>query len=246
VAPDWTRLPGLTLPPDLTAITGPERDAILPLPRFEDPVVETARATEPAAPTAESYAPPPAGPQYNAPPPPGASYTPPPGVGQAPAWLGAPTRHTNVMPAAPSASQYVPMARSTAASLGVTEASGTATTGVWLIAVLPLLHFAIVYAVFGILATPFVPGIQWAVIAAPAVFSLIFAAADRRRLVDKGHGSLASAVWAIIPPLYLVVRCVRVGGASIGALLTWAVLQAAAVAGVFILLPTVLAAALAS
>jgi hypothetical protein len=184
--------------------------------------------------------------QYDAPPPPGVSYTPPPGVTQAPSWLGGPTRYTNAMQAPPSASQYVPMARTSAASLGVTEANGTSTPGVWLIAVLPLMHFAVVYAIFGVLTTPFVPGIQWGILAAPAIFSVIFAAADRRKLVDKGHGSLASAVWAVIPPLYLFVRCFRVGGMSVAALLLWIVLQAAAVAGVFILLPAVLAAAIAA
>jgi len=256
-APDWMNLPGLTLPPDLTAIIGPERDAILPLPRFE-PRFEVRAAPEmtaapaaPAAPvmppaSAEPYAPPPSGMQYDAPPPPGVSYTPPPGVAQAPALLGAPTRYTNVMQAPPSASQYVPMARSSTASLGVTEANDSATAGVWLIAVLPLLHFVVVYAIFGVLATPFVPGIQWGIVAAPAVFSLIFAAADRRKLLDLGHGSLASAVWAVLPPLYLLVRCFRVGGISVVTLLVWVVLQAAAVVGVLILLPTVLAAAIAA
>jgi hypothetical protein len=141
---------------------------------------------------------------------------------------------------------YVPMERSPEASLGMTVASGTSTVGVWLIGLLPLIQFAIVYLVFGLLAEQVVPGIQWAVILAPAILSLIFASADRRALVNKGHADLPSNVFAFIPPLYLLVRCFRIGMGSLIPLIAWVVLQAAAAVGVVILLPTVLNAVITS
>jgi hypothetical protein len=148
-------------------------------------------------------------------------------------------------PSLPPDSGYVPMARPESHGLGVTIATGTSTLAVWLIALLPLFHFAVIYLVFTVLAVPLVPGIQWGVLAAPAVFSLVFASMDRRRLVDKGHGELPSAVLAIVPPLYLLIRCFRVGARSIGPLLAWIVLQVAAGFAVVALMPDVLAAAIA-
>jgi hypothetical protein len=136
------------------------------------------------------------------------------------------------------------MERRSAASLGVTVASGTSTLGVWVIALLPLFQFAIVYSIFGVLETQLIPGIQWAILAAPAIFGAIFAAADHKALVDKGHGDVPSIVAGFIPPLYLIIRAVKVGGTSGIALALWIVFQLAAVGGVYFLLPNVLSAAI--
>ena len=111
-------------------------------------------------------------------------------------------------------------------------------------AVLPLLQFGAIYLAYGIFGQPLIPGIQWAVVLSPAIFSLIFAIVDRRALVNLGYGELPSAVLAFIPPIYLLVRCFTVGPRSIGALAMWLALQAAAVAAVIILLPHVLATAI--
>jgi hypothetical protein len=147
-------------------------------------------------------------------------------------------------PAMATQGPYVPMDRTPSASLGVTVASGTSTLGIWMIALLPLLQFAIVYAIFGVLATPLIPGIQWAILFAPAILGVVFAAADRKTLVDKGHGDVPSIIAGFIPPLYLILRVVKVGGTSAAALVLWILFQLATVAGVYFLMPTVLASAI--
>jgi hypothetical protein len=141
---------------------------------------------------------------------------------------------------------YVPMDRAPSASLGVTVASGTSTLGVWMIALLPLFQFAIVYAIFGVLETSLMPGIQWAILFAPAILGVVFAAADRKTLVDKGHGDVPTIIAGFIPPLYLILRIVKVGGTSVFALVLWIIFQLAAVAGVYFLMPTVLASVISA
>jgi hypothetical protein len=125
-------------------------------------------------------------------------------------------------------------------------APGINTLGVWLIAVLPALHFAVLYIVFQTLAQPFIPGTQWGLLAAPAIFSLLFAMLDRRSLLARGHESIPGTIWAIIPPLYLIVRCARVGARSAGTLIVWILLQAAAVVGAFVLLSGVVDSAVSA
>jgi hypothetical protein len=120
---------------------------------------------------------------------------------------------------------------------------GKSTVSSWLIAVLPLLQFAVVYAVFGVMAVELLPGTQWGILAAPAAFSLLFAIADRKKLTDLGS-SAPSIVLALIPPLYLLVRCFTTGRSSVLPLIIWILLQAGAAAGVYFLLPSVLDAAI--
>jgi hypothetical protein len=69
------------------------------------------------------------------------------------------------------------------------------------------------------------------------------AAADRKTLIDKGYDA-PTLVAGFIPPLYLILRAVRVGGTSGVALVLWIVFQLVAAAGVYFLMPTVLAAAI--
>jgi hypothetical protein len=225
---------------------------------------------EPAAP----YAPPPSGAQYTAPAPHGVTYTPPPpgtalpasALGQPPTTprasdpgsFGSPTvtprniadgvgrpQFTAVSPELAAAAQSQPSPRIAVAPQGIKGTTATGTAGEWLIAVLPVIHFAVVYVVFGVLAEPVLPGIQWGILLAPAVLSLIFASLDRRKLLDNRHARVPSLVFAVIPPLYLLVRCFTIGGRSVAALVVWIVLQAAAVAGVFVLLDPVLKAVIA-
>jgi hypothetical protein len=218
------------------------------------------------------YAPPPSGSQYSAPPPPGVVHTPPaPGVALHPSALPLPpgppslvqpslvqpslVQPSLVQPSlvAPSLVQPSPVQPSPGTSVdpqpapvprSQLELPGSGTLGVWMLAALPFLQFAVVYAVFGVLALPLVPGIQWGILAVPAIFSLLFAAADRKKLLDNGHDEAPNSVFGILAPLYLIVRVAMIGPKSIAPLVVWIVLQAAEVAGVLVLLPAVLAAAI--
>jgi hypothetical protein len=100
-----------------------------------------------------------------------------------------------------------------------------------------------VYVVFDVLGVTLAPGMQWGILAAPVAFSLLFANADRKKLTDLGASS-PSIVFGLIPPLYLIVRCFTTGRSSVLPLVAWVVLQAGAAAGVYFLLPSVLAAAI--
>jgi hypothetical protein len=315
--PDWANLPGLTLPPDLSSLSGSSDNPVLRQPQFDDPppgpteplikpvfdappppistapnptLPAAARETDvepepaqeqpappaspaqpqppappqtahaPAVPSgpAEPYAPPPSGALYSAPPPPGVDYTPPPpGVALPASSLPPAVQHT-----LPGASRLIPSRAldhgSVSGSLATPNPSAQArpqraitagkrtvvrsgTLGVWMIAVLPVLQLAVVYAVFVSLKTPVIPGIQWGILLLPALFSLLFAAADRRRLLDRGHPQAPNATLGIFAPVYLVARCIVIGPRSIVPLAVWVVLQAAAVAGAIYLLPTGLA-----
>ena len=222
--------------------------------------------TQPDAP----YAPPPTGGQFSAPPPPGIAYTPPPPESVQPASalpapptarqepvLGAPLRAPQFdavstpatpQPAVasphPAAQAPTPVARPRPMPFDASPRRGTATVGVWLVAVLPLLQFAAVYVVFSVLAQPFISGSQWGILIAPAILGVIFAAVDRRRLTAQGHGDMPPVLLGFIPPLYLVVRLAKLGIGSLAPLIAWIVLQAAAVAGVLVLMPAVLKAAI--
>jgi hypothetical protein len=116
---------------------------------------------------------------------------------------------------------------------------------VWLIAALPLLQFVVIYVVFKTLNVELAPSIQWGILIAPAAFSLLFALSDHRKLVERGFPA-PNALFGLIPPLYLVMRCVTTGRSAVAPLVAWVVLQLAAAAGVYLLLPTVLASAIHS
>jgi hypothetical protein len=104
-------------------------------------------------------------------------------------------------------------------------------------AALPLLQFVFVYLIFVVAKVQVFPGVEWGILAAPVVFGLIFAAADRRKLADIGHDALPNAIWGIIPPLYLLIRAIRLGPRAIPPLVVWLVLQVASAAAVLIALP---------
>jgi len=270
--PDLSSLPGMESSSVLHPPTflEPEPQRGLPtLPVFEPPFIpqrpdvqETPGAREvPApqqpqapAPPATPYAPPPSGAQYDVPPPPGMAHVPtsgpilPPSAFVAPqmpaaAWPQLPpvgSAPALDVPGAPAALE--PLSR-TMPNRSFETAAGSATASSWLIGVLPLLQFGAVYLVFEVLGVALAPGMQWGVLAIPAAFSLLFASADRRKLTTLGF-SAPSVIFGLIPPLYLIVRCVTTGRSSVPPLIAWIVLQAGAVAGVYYLLPAVLAAAI--
>jgi hypothetical protein len=122
-------------------------------------------------------------------------------------------------------------------------AESTTRIWAWLIAILPLLQFAVIYVVFGILAVAFAPGMQWGILAAPAALSLLFANYDKKKLTEFSVGS-PSIVFAFIPPLYLIARCLTAGRSSLIPLIAWIVLQLGAAAGAYFLLHHVLTEAI--
>jgi hypothetical protein len=125
------------------------------------------------------------------------------------------------------------------------KSESAATISLWLIAALPLLQFAVIYLLFKPLGLELAPGMQWGILAAPAAFSLLFANSDRKKLAERGL-SAPNIAFALLPPLYLAIRCVTTGRTSVLPLVAWVVLQAAAAAGVYILLPAILATAIRS
>jgi hypothetical protein len=209
-----------------------------------------------AAPQSDApYAPPPVGGQYDVPPPPGMAHVPAAGPLLPPSSLVTP------VPSAPGWSQLPPIAApppSSSAPVAAGHGSrahahtpleplvatgplehGPATIAAWLIGLLPLIQFALIYLAFGVLKYPLYAGMQWGILLAPAAFSLLFANADRTRLAILGAES-PGIPFAIVPPLYLLVRCLRTGSSSVGPLVLWFVFQAAAVAGLVTLLPALL------
>jgi hypothetical protein len=116
---------------------------------------------------------------------------------------------------------------------------------VWLIAVLPLVQIIVIYVVFHLLKVELAPGMQWGILAAPAAFSLFFANADKKSLTRMDVPA-PNAIFGLIPPLYLIVRCVTTGRGSVLPLVAWIVFQLAAAAALYFVLPTLLAAGIHS
>jgi len=237
--------------PQPAAPPPPPAPPIRPTADFPPPPTPPRRGGSPAP--AENYAPPPHGAQYDVPPPPGASRVPGPGlalpasslVAQQPAkaaWASGPDINRAAIPPA----DFSTLPRTSVPAGELDETAGGITLWVWLIVALPVIQFVVVFLLYGALGFAFVPGTEWAILAAPALFGLLLASADRRILVDQGALRPPSPLLAIVPPVYLLVRAIDVGRMSVIALVTWFVLQAAAIIGVSVLLPHVLAQAIAS
>jgi len=211
-------------------------------------------AQVPAPAPATPYAPPPAGPHYDVPPPPGMAHVPSTGPALPPSAFVAPQLPSSSFPQLPPVGATPPVAGPVvqappssrpvvgfpAATAQTTENLGT--ISIWLIAALPLLQFAVVYVVFGLLHVTLAPGMQWGILAVPAAFSLLFANADKKKLTELGAPS-PSIILGLLAPAYLIARCFTTGRSSLLPLIAWVVLQAGAAAGVYFLLPKVLAVA---
>jgi hypothetical protein len=267
--PDLSSIPGLgdnsVLPTPTFA--DPVQRGLPTLPAFEPPFIpqrpdvqdaEAGRTSagkpkQGAAPHPDApYAPPPAGGQYDVPPPPGMAHVSAAGPLLPPSSLVAPTPSAigwtplpPVAAPAPSSSAPAPADRGGRSrgseplvATGPLE-RGPGTLAAWLIGLLPLIQFALIYVAFGVLKYPLYTGMQWGILLAPAAFSLLFANADRTRLAMLGADS-PGIPFAIIPPIYLLVRRIRTGPSSNGPLILWFVFQAAAIAGVVTLLPALL------
>ena len=112
----------------------------------------------------------------------------------------------------------------------------SSTWAVWVFAVLPVLHFALVYLLY-IATKPTDDTYRFAVLLGPIVIYLVLAVVDRSILARAGHETLPSPLLAIIPPLYLGFRVTRVGRSSLPQLITWFVLQAVMIAMLALVFP---------
>jgi hypothetical protein len=117
--------------------------------------------------------------------------------------------------------------------------AGSTTTVVWLFALLPVVHAAALWLALGLLDLGGNPVIRYSVVGAPLFLSLLLAFIDGRVLRDRGFLRTASAVFALVPPVYLLVRAVRVGAAGVVPLLIWLLLQIAAFSFIVLQLPAV-------
>jgi hypothetical protein len=115
------------------------------------------------------------------------------------------------------------------------------TAAVWILALLPAVHAALIWLLLGELDLGGDPLIRYSVLGAPLVLSLVLAFADRGVLRARGFDRTAPTVLAIVPVLYLLVRAIRVGVAGVAPLFTWLLLQAAAYFFILVQLPAVFA-----
>ena len=111
----------------------------------------------------------------------------------------------------------------------------------WLFTLLPVVHAAVVWLIFGLLDLGGKPVIYYSVLAAPLLFYPVLAFLDGRELRDRGFSRTASAILALVPPLYLLVRAIRVGAAGVVPLLVCLLVQAAAIFFLLMQLPTAFA-----
>ena len=151
-----------------------------------------------------------------------------------------PSFATASIPAAPIPAASISAASIPAASIPAVAARST-TVSVWLLALLPAVHAALVWLVLARLDLGGNLVVRYAVLGAPLVLALLLAFADRRALRARGFSRTAPTVLALMPPIYLVVRIIRGGAAGILPLLVWLLLQAGAVAFVLLQLPTTFA-----
>jgi hypothetical protein len=108
------------------------------------------------------------------------------------------------------------------------DARRSATGAVWLIALLPVIAFAIGLGALYVFA--YVASSPWVALAAllPLLLGLLWAISDRRQLAARGF-PVPSPLWALLTPLgYLIARRIRVPGT--GPLVLFAITTVVAVA----------------
>ena len=115
------------------------------------------------------------------------------------------------------------------------------TWAVWAFALVPALLAAGAWLALSRLHLAAAVPLQIGLIAASVILSLVFAATDRRMLRRREFDRTAPTALAIIPPLYLLVRAIRVGAAGIAPLLVWLLIQAASVVFLLLQAPAVVA-----
>jgi len=126
------------------------------------------------------------------------------------------------------------------------SAVGFSTWPIWLFAAIPLLHLALAWLVLDVLQPSAPGGLRWVVLIGPIVVYLVLAALDRAILLRAGQLDVPPVAFAIVPPVYLAVRVVRMGVAALAPLLVWVVLQVAVVVTLIVAFPQVWSAILGS
>jgi hypothetical protein len=139
---------------------------------------------------------------------------------------------------------YVPMgshygSEASASGANLTIAKKSITWAVWVLALLPIVHFALIWLLIDELHTSQGLSLRYVLFGAPTIVYLALARADHQALIRNGHGTVAHTGWAVIPPLYLLIRCVRAGGASVWPLIAWLLLEGAAIAFLVLQSPAV-------
>ncbi len=139
----------------------------------------------------------------------------------------------------PSTPKYVPLSAVTVLGTAPTRPVRSRTAAVWLLALLPLVQAAIAWLLVVQLRVAVDLPVQGALLGASLTLSVALAFADRRLLRVRGFERTAPTAFAVLPPVYLLVRALRVG-AGVGPFAAWLVIQSVAIAFVAVQLPTVL------
>jgi hypothetical protein len=118
--------------------------------------------------------------------------------------------------------------RSTISEPVMSNESST-TAALWILIALPIAHLAVVWLSVNMFAAESDILVRYAMCAAPAALYIWLAQLDRTVLVDRGFAGAPRAAWAIVPPLYLVARAVRVSPLGLLALVAWLAVAASSV-----------------
>jgi hypothetical protein len=216
----------------------PERVSLYtPPPLYSQAAASTPAFTPTAAP---EFSLPPA-PQFSIPPTPVFGADPAPTFGGTPA--AAPFAEM-LTPSAPpvqapvATGGYVPMAETSrpfAAEWAYPSATPTrsGTAALWLIAFLPIVHFLAIWLVIDVLHIETGYAVRYAIFGAPSFLYFYLAHADRAALLQRGYDRIPHALWAVLPPLYLIIRAAKVGTSSLVAMFVWLILETAAIAFLF-------------
>ena len=115
------------------------------------------------------------------------------------------------------------------------------TFGIWGLALAPLLTTALAWVAIVQLGLDSSGSLRYVLIGAPLAIHTLLAGLDKRSLEKLGHERTVNPLFAVIPPLYLLIRLVRVGSKTVGPLLLWVVSVAASGAFVYLSLTSFLA-----
>ena len=138
--------------------------------------------------------------------------------------------------AVPLASVPLPVPSAT-----IAPAARSTTAAVWLFTLLPVVHASLVWFELVWLGLGSDRLVLYSVVGAPLFLYLVLAVADRQLLRSRGFERTAPVVLALVPPIYLLVRAIRVGGAGVVPLLLWLLLQITACSFLLIQFPVLFA-----
>ena len=119
----------------------------------------------------------------------------------------------------------------------IAPAARSTTAAVWLFTLLPAVHASLVWFELVWLGLGSDRLVLYSVVGAPLFLYLVFAVADRQLLRSRGFERTAPVVLALVPPIYLLVRAIRVGAAGVVPLLLWLLLQITACSFLLIQFP---------